>query len=311
MDMKTTKNEHDVFLAHWMDGQLSDSAFKKVVGDEEFKIYNKIKAGIGVYEHLQKPLDDTYAKIQARIKDKRNAQSKTKTINLYVKVAMAIAATIVLFLSATFFLKTSNVEYASNFGELKTVALLDGSEVILNAKSNLKYNKKDWKHKREVFLDGEAFFKVTKGKTFTVVTKNGTVTVLGTQFNVNTSPSFFEVTCYKGKVKVTSNNKEFILTPNLSVRNTNGVFEKETLHELDANPSWIHGESSFRRVPLKQVMMALEKQFNITFSAKNIDDTVLFTGSFDNKDLNTALSSVFDTVNIKYTILDKKILLSE
>ena len=85
------------------------------------KLYNKIKAGIGVYEQLQKPLDDTYAKIQARIKGKRNAQSKTKAINLYVKVAMAIAATIVLFFSFNYFLKTNNVEYASNFGELKTV----------------------------------------------------------------------------------------------------------------------------------------------------------------------------------------------
>ena len=311
MDMKTTKNKHDVFLAHWIDGQLSDSDFKKVVGDEEFKVYSKIKAGIDVYEHLQKPLDDTFAKIQTRIKRKNNKQSKTKTINLYVKIAMAVAATIVLFFSATIFLKTSNVEYASNFGELKTVALLDGSEVILNAKSNLKYNKKDWKHQREVFLDGEAFFKVTKGKTFTVVTKNGTVTVLGTQFNVNTSPSFFEVTCYKGKVKVTSNSKEFILTPNLTVRNNNGVFEKETLHKLDDKPSWIWGESSFRRVPLKQVMMALEKQFNVQFDSKKIDESILFTGSFDNKNLNLALASVFETVNIKYTILDKKILLSE
>ena len=37
MDMKTTKNEHDVFLAQWIDGQLSDSDFKKVVGEEDFK----------------------------------------------------------------------------------------------------------------------------------------------------------------------------------------------------------------------------------------------------------------------------------
>ena len=309
--MKTTKNDNDVFLAQWLDGRLSDTELKNLVSQEDFEAYNKIRAGIGVYEKLQEPLDGTYAKIKARLLEKSKKPTKTNTIRLYTKIALAAAASIVLFLALNFFLKPKDVEYASTFGELKTVALLDGSEVMLNAKSLLKYNKKHWKHTREVFLDGEAFFKVTKGKTFTVVTNNGRVTVLGTQFNINTNPSYFEVTCYEGRVKVSSQNKEFILTPNESVRNIKGVFEKEILQETGSHPSWIDGESSFRRVPLKQVIRALEKQFNITFNTDNIDDSVLFTGSFDNKNLNVALSSVFETFNIKYTILDKKIVLSE
>jgi ferric-dicitrate binding protein FerR (iron transport regulator) len=309
--MKTTNNDMDAFLAKWIDGQISDSELKKLVAEEDFKAYKKIRAGIGVFEQLQKPLNDTYDKIKAKIKAKKSSPSKTKVLNLYSKIAIAVAASLILFFSLNTFLKTNNVEYLSNFGEQKTVFLQDGSEVILNAKSQLKYNKKDWKYKREVYLEGEAFFKVTKGNTFTVVTNNGNITVLGTQFNINTNPSFFEVTCYQGKVKVSSKNNEFILTPNLSVRNSNGAFEKEKLDLLPSNPSWIHGESSFRRVPLKQVIMALEKQFNIKFDTTNIDDSIVFTGSFDNKNLNVALESVFETVNIKYTILDKKILLSK
>ncbi len=309
MDMKTTNHGTDTFLAQWIEGELSDADFKKLVGDKEFNAYKKIRAGIDVYEQLQKPLNTTYAKVQEKIKSKKSV--KTKIIPLYTKIAIAVAASIVLFFSATIFFKTNTIAYASNFGEQKTILLQDGSEVLLNAKSLLKYNKKDWKHKREVFLDGEAFFKVTKGSTFKVVTNNGSITVLGTQFNINTNPDFFEVICYQGKVKVHSNNKDFILTPNLSVRSTNGVFEEETLQSLPANPSWINGESSFRRVPLKQVILALEKQFNIKFDTSQIDESIIFTGSFDNKNLNVALASVFETVNIKYTILDKKILLSK
>lgn len=309
--MKTTKDDNDVFLAQWIDGLISDAELKKIVGAKDFKAYKKIKAGIGVFEELQKPLDNTYVNIKAKIKEKKDNPSKTKVLNLYSKIAIAVAASLVLFFSINTFLKTNDVEYLSDFGEQKTVLLQDGSEVILNAKSQLKYNKKDWNDKREVFLDGEAFFKVTKGNTFTVVTDNGNISVLGTQFSIITNPDFFEVICYQGKVKVSSKNEEFILTPNLSVRKSNGVFQKEKLDSIPSNPSWIHGESSFRKVPLREVIKALEKQFNIKFDTSHIDDSVIFTGSFDNKDLNVALKSVFETFNIKYTILDKKILLSK
>lgn len=309
--MKTTKHNDDVFLAQWIDGQISDSEFKDLVGDKEFITYKKIVAGIGVYEQLQKPLDSTFEKIKEKISSKNNSRSNIKTINVYAKIALAAAAIIVLFFSLNTLINTHDIEYASNFGEQKTVVLLDGSEVILNAKSQLKYQAKDWKQARKVFLDGEAFFKVTKGKSFTVVTNNGTVTVLGTQFNIISNPGFFDVICYQGKVKVTSNDRTFIMTPNQSVRYNQGVFENKTLNLLHSNPTWMDGESSFRRVPLSQVIMALEKQFNITFDSSNIEASILFTGSFNNKNLNIALASVFETVNIKYTILDKKILLSQ
>jgi len=308
--MKTTKHNDDVFLSQWIDGQISDSEFKDIVGDKDFISYKKIVAGIGVYEQLQKPLDHTFEKIKEKIKSKNKTRSSIKTKNIYPKIALAAAAAIVLFFSLNTLLKTHDIEYVSNFGEQKTVTLLDGSEVIMNAKSQLKYHEKDWKQTREVFLEGEAFFKVAKGKTFTVVTHHGTVTVLGTQFNIISNAGFFDVLCYQGKVKVASNNQVFIIAPNQSIRYNNGVFENKTLNFLHSNPTWMDGESSFRRVPLSQVIMALEKQFNIAFNSSNIDESVLFTGSFNNKNLNIALASVFETVNIKYTILDKKILLS-
>lgn len=307
--MKITKDDNDAFLAKWIDGLITDAELKKLVNNEDFIAYKKIKSGIDVYEQLQKPLDKTFNGVKAKIKQK-NA-SKTKTIYLYSKIAIAIAASIILFFSITTFFNTNDIEYVSTYGELKTAVLKDGSEVILNAKSQLKYNIKDWKDKREVFLDGEAFFKVTKGNSFTVVTDNGTITVLGTQFNINTNTTFFEVTCYQGKVKVNSSDKEYILTPNYSVRNVNGVFEEYKVNLSALNPSWINGESRFNRVPLKQVIMAMEKQFNIKFDTSQIDDSVIFTGSFDNKNLSIALESVFETVNIKYTILDKNIILSK
>jgi ferric-dicitrate binding protein FerR (iron transport regulator) len=56
--------------------------------------------------------------------------------------------------------------------------------LILNAASKLSFNEKKWADQRALTLEGEAFFKVQKGQTFSVNTTAGVITVLGTQFNV-------------------------------------------------------------------------------------------------------------------------------
>jgi len=310
IEMNTTQNDKDAFLAQWLEGEISDVELKELVSEEDYKAFKKIKVGIDVFVEIEKPLDVTFNSIKEKIKVKTNKKPKGKIINLYAKVAIAVAASLVLFFSINNFLFNNDVDYQSNFGEQQIIALLDGSEVILNAKSQLTYNKKNWKTNREVFLNGEAFFKVKKGSKFTVTAPNGTVTVLGTQFNVNTNKNFFDVVCYEGSVKVTSNNIEHIITRNQAVRNNNGL-TAYTPNLQNKRPSWVSGQSSFKSVPLSIVIDALHKQFNIAFDSASIDDSIVFTGSFDNKDLNVALASVFETVSVKYYVAENKIKLSK
>lgn len=309
MAMKTTQNNKDVFLAKWIEGEISNSQLKTLVSEKDYKAFKTIQQGIIACVELEKPLDNTHKKIKTKIKTVKKA--KSKTISFYSKLAIGIAASIILFFSLNTFFGNNEVNFQSNYAEQQVISLLDGSEVTLNAKSNLKYNKIDWKSKREVFLNGEAFFKVQKGKTFTVKTPNGSVTVLGTQFNVNSDKNFFDVICYEGKVKVVNNSKEYIITRNQTIRNSNGIITQKNLNLLNENPTWISGESNFRSVPLSQVISALQKQFNIEFDTTNINDTIMFSGSFNHKNLDMALASVFRTANIKYTQSNNKIRLSK
>ena len=70
-------------------------------------------------------------------------------------------------------------------GEMEKIALPDGSVAQLNSASRLTYRRSLFGSEREVTLEGEAFFEVTRGKEpFTVSTFNATVKVLGTRFNV-------------------------------------------------------------------------------------------------------------------------------
>jgi ferric-dicitrate binding protein FerR (iron transport regulator) len=310
MAKKITYN--NTYLAKWIAGEITDSELKELISDNDFKAYKKLKAGVEVFEYLEGSNVSTLSKIKETIAvQKQPIKKPVKIRSLFTKTALAIAAAIALFFSISTFLDYRDVRFESDFGEMKTIALLDKSEVILNAKSSVYYNKKEWKKKRDVHLKGEAFFKVKKGSTFKVITDHGTVSVLGTQFNVNTQKDFFEVICYEGRVKVVHKNNEYMLTPNKSVRIVNGIKTEETLTLFTNTPNWILGESNFRSVPLKIVINALEKQFDIKINSNSIDNSLVFTGSFNHKNLDIALASVFKTMSISYQIENKTIILSK
>jgi len=310
MAEKNTSNKQDYYLASWIEGNLSDIEFKELVSAKDYLIYQKLNVSFNVLSELEAPMDTTFQKIKSKLPAKKIvAPIKTNVIALYTKWAASIAATFLLFFSIYNNFYNTNTSINTGFGEQQTIALLDGSEVILNAKSTLKYNKIDWKNKRELFLDGEAYFKVTKGSTFTVKTKNGAITVLGTQFNVSSKSNYFTVVCYEGKVKVIENNNTHILTPGKGVSIINGNQKLSTIE--NTQPKWIAGESTFNDVPLEFILNELEHQFNITFDRQNIDQTTNFTGSFDHKNLAIALASVCKPMSILYKIDGNKVLLSK
>jgi ferric-dicitrate binding protein FerR (iron transport regulator) len=145
---------------------------------------------------------------------------------------------------------------------------------------------------------------VKKCSTFTVVTDNGEVKVLGTQFNVNTVSDLFEVICFEGKVSVTTKEETYILMPTNSVRRING-YAAEQWKTNDSNPSWINGESTFKSVPLKYVIASIESQYDITIESQDINGNLIYTGSFTHEDLNTALKTVFNSLQIRYIEKEK------
>lgn len=76
-------------------------------------------------------------------------------------------------------------------GQRAQLILQDGTEVWLNAKSKLIYPARFTGDKRNVTIEGEAFFKVAKdpSRPFIVSTHDVDMKVLGTQFNVCSYPA--------------------------------------------------------------------------------------------------------------------------
>ncbi|CAN0602451.1 unnamed protein product, partial [Ectocarpus sp. 12 AP-2014] len=156
----------------------------------------------------------------------------------------------------------------------------------------------------------EAFFKVAKGKTFTVSTDQGTVTVLGTQFNVENRDGFFEVTCFEGLVRVLYDGKENKLAAGNSIIVINGKLSKASAVK-NGQPSWMQNESSFTSIPLYYVLAEFQRQHNITVDSKDVDTNLLFTGSFSNTDAELALKSISVPLQIKFTLEGNNVLFYE
>lgn len=233
-------------------------------------------------------------------------KEETKVVPLNFKTFMKVAAVLVVLLTSSYFLFFNHTtSYSTEIAQTETLKLPDNSEVILNAQSELAFNKKEWKQNRSLTLKGEAFFKVTKGKKFTVDTDAGSIQVLGTQFNVKERDNYFEVQCYEGSVSVTHKNNKTILTPGKSVRVVNGELVEVKPFNAE-NPSWLAKESSFSEVPLWQVINELEVQYDIVIDAGKIDAEQMFSGTFTHNDKNIALQSVTIPLKLSYAITGGK-----
>ncbi|MHA7058022.1 FecR family protein [Aquimarina sp. M1] len=296
----------DIFLSRWINDELSSEELIDFKSHKEYYHYRKIKEGADALDLTAYDIDTALQKI----KSKRTITSEKNT-KLVIRLwpYLAAAASIALIFGLFFF--KSNESFTTSYGEQLTVTLPDGSEMILNAKSEAVFDKDNWKNNRTVSLTGEAYFKVKKGSTFTVITTNGEISVLGTEFNVQSNDSFFEAVCYEGKVRVSSGEENTVLTAGKGFRKiARTASENWTFEAL--GPSWITHTSSFRSVPLRFVFNELEEQYHININAKGIDTGIIYTGTFPNNDIEVALKTVFSTLGLQYELLqDRKTVVVE
>jgi len=300
----------DIFLSRWLNNELSEDELNRFKSSEHYNTYVKIISGADKLKAPVYNLENAFSSI----KEKRNSDTN-KTTNTFGKVKWqyGIAASVILLIGIfTYFNFFNNTVYSSDFGEQLAFELPDGSKVLLNSKSTIEFNKHNWENNRTLQLKGEAFFDVAKGNKFTVKTSQGKVSVLGTEFNVKAITDLFKVSCYEGKVKVEDYTDSSIrnLTPSLGYQNiiNNAPI---TLNFENKRPEWMSLQSAFKSTPIKYVLVALEKQYEVQFEYSNFDDSILFTGSFPNNNKEIALKTVLNSVNLKYTIQGNSIILED
>lgn len=283
--------EKDVLIKKWLDNDLTAAEKKQF---EQLEDYEQLVKLSGATKLFKAPNYDTN---QEQLK--LNTKSKQKNTALWQHPLFRVAAILVLAFGIFYYTYTQDTVIKTTIAEQIPTELPDGSLIEINAATTLSFNKNNWHNKREVKLNGEAYFKVAKGSRFDVITPDGTVTVLGTEFNVKQRKNFFEVECFEGRVKVNHNNKTVILDKNLSYI-ANNTKSSNTTHQK-TEPDWLNSESNYKSVSLDLVLEDLQRQYNITINSKGIDTKQIFTGSITHKNLDLALQSITAALNISYT----------
>ncbi|HPJ09053.1 MAG TPA: FecR family protein [Flavobacterium sp.] len=291
--------QHD--LAKWLEGGMTRQELAAFEQSADFKSYEKI---IAYTNTLKAPAFDTelmWAEVTA---------PRTKTIRLQHNWLLRIAAVLVIGIGL-FFASVpmqTTTELTQNKMQ-KTFLLPDDSEVTLNSASQIEYKKWNWTDHRELQLEGEAFFKVTKGQTFDVLTRLGKVTVVGTQFNVKARGDRFEVICFEGKVRITTQNKNVLLSPGMSAYFEAGKPLQPEASSLQ-KPGWLNHLISFCNDDLDTVIAEIERQYDVKISKQKVDSNHRFTGNVPSDDLEMALYIISKTYNLNYYKAENNITLT-
>lgn len=199
----------------------------------------------------------------------------------------------------------------ANKPENRMIFLPDGSKVILSAGSKLNYPSSfDGMSKREVFLDGQAFFDIkhNPSRPFIVHTGDVKTVVLGTAFNVKAiaGEQDIVVTVKRGKVKVSDSNKTLgVITPNQQI-----VYDKKKIASVLTNVKnenyleWQQRDMIIDNLTLSEAARLMEEKYRVKIVIDDPEvESLRFTTTFGKDEtLEQMLNSicVFNALNYGY-----------
>ncbi|CAM4403889.1 FecR family protein [Zobellia nedashkovskayae] len=289
--------KHNNLIARWMDGRLNNEEKEQLNKSGELDALKTVLNDIDTWK--VSPFDRDAGLADLQKKNKGTVPIKKPKD----KGWMRIAAGIVILLScslAWYFISNTGTTVTTEIAENKKIELPKGSFVELDAASRITYNEEDWEKKRELTLSGQAFFDVTSGVPFSVNTSSAKVSVLGTRFNIKTAKELFSVICYEGKVEVTYKSKSQIITMGQSV-----ILENDSIIKLEHQqtaPDWINGINTYNKTPLLEVVLDVQRYYDVDIDLPEAYKKLQFTGTIEHKDLKHTLNTIFTTMEIEYTL---------
>lgn len=170
---------------------------------------------------------------------------------------------------------SQTVRYFVPDGHKSNMVLADGTSVWLNSGSTLLYSI-DYKNRRKVHLNGEAFFDVAKDKKdpFLVETRDYTVRVYGTQFNVRAygDSRESETILKEGSVSIlTKNNREIKMLPGqrFFLNENNKYSLSEVMPDLYL--CWKDNLLKTNKERLEDLIIRMEHWYGVKIHVENIE----------------------------------------
>lgn len=308
------------FWSQW----LKENQHKRAEVEEAKEILRSVR--FNYYQASQQDFEEVWAEIQARrnrnkppISVNAHQQVNSRSMHrLWLRVAASVGVVAILFYLLTY---PWNYEtYVTAYGERKTIVLPDETEVVMNANSELKFDK-HWKEnqRREVWLKGEAYFHVNKVKSadkksllFLVHTGELEVEVLGTEFNVHSRRGETKVVLNSGKVKLNLEKQqkgEIYMEPGEMVevsQKSRTIVRKQVKPEKYV--AWRNNWLVFDGTTLAEVKAMLEDHYDyeVIIQGENLSQR-MFTGHFPLDKIDLMLQALEVSLDIKVNRDHKKI----
>ena len=329
MDKEYYKNLADKYFA----GSITETDISELAG--------WIKSNTRLSQWWEEEFEKSDADISPALRDKMFERIKAEVLNpsVHTPDAKAVksvrlplrllkwAAMICLPVCLAFFtyylLNVSGTGSQSPFivkadkGDKATVALPDGTDVILNSASQLSYLSDFNKKERRVQLEGEGYFKVAHDARHTFIVQVGEleIKVMGTQFNVRAYNDSQDITVVllEGKVGVYAPLSSVTMKPGEKM-NYNKSTHKLTTEQVvpEDYVGWTQGSLYFHNESLQSIMQTLSRVYNVTI---HIDSPKIagerFTGTIPGSSIQNALDVIMLTSNFRYVVEDSVILLKE
>ena len=257
-------------LHKFLNGEATPREIEDLRSNPEYADYIKIAQASKGFQPPEFNDVDNFESIQ-----KNKVKRISSPGSTHYKKLLRIAAVMVLIIVSYVFISSLSTTVSTDIAQKETFKLPDESEVQLNANSEIRYKKRNWENNRSLSLTGEAYFNVTKGNTFEVETPQGTVTVLGTQFNVFSRDTIFNIKCFEGLVSVAFNDTLIKLPAGNKIKVENNKLVVLTTTNT-TKPTWINNESSFENASLATVLKGTRRSisnfYNLTqqFSQQKI-----------------------------------------
>lgn len=309
-------NRHEELLAAYFAGQITDVERAELLSlletDNEFAASFRemeeayISSCIPVFE---KTKARNFKSIEKRIRTPRRVSLFWR----YCAVAAGAVAVFLLFQTLypqkqfhdteCYLAKSDIMTVTAKSGTGTETVLPDGTRVCLNAESSLSFNRHFGRDCREVILEGEGYFEVTRDadRPFRVHAGSACVTVKGTTFNVRNYGDEPEITVslLEGSVVLNTSADEATLVPG-----TCAVVSRES-HDIVtgvADPyaaDWVKGKLIFTDKSIPEILHYIERNYNVTFVYEDgLFGAERFTGNIS---FNLSIDEI-----LSYLDVDKK-----
>lgn len=242
---------------------------------------------------------------------KISLRRKKNTISMLVIISTAAAVFLVLIIGGIYIygLKDKTKQYNTILvpaGQRINLILSDNTNLWLNANTTFRYPTEFSKETRTVYLDGEAYFEVSKNekKPFIVKTAQGDIHVTGTSFNVEaySKHQSFETSLFEGGVDIYKNEIMLAsLYPNQDATFENGQLLITKITNNDKY-LWRHGLIAFNSKKLDEILRTLEKYFDVEIQINaNQLPQFTYTGKFRQSDgVDYALRVLQKSIHFSY-----------